>query len=145
MQLRARDVPTPLFIARPSWVLDPGVDLTPDRLRTWSRHFEWRADPLRGFIDIAQSPQSTLNHQRGDCVDYARLVASVLAPDPDADPLLAVELYRWTNPVGHVVVYDRSTETIYSSGIVTDESLDTYHDRSQHDILLMTRQIEGIL
>lgn len=95
--------------------------------REW--HYTWREDPWNGLLDTLQPPFATIHLGRGDCEDYAFAVASYL-------------LWIGKNPVGiavagrrlfdlHVVAYD--DEHVYSSGRVTEESVDEWLDNSEYN------------
>lgn len=56
MRHRFRTVPTPLFVATPSWYLDTDLGWTVNDLRDWTESYsEWEADPFGGWLDIAQA------------------------------------------------------------------------------------------
>ena len=47
-------------------------------LREWSEEYEWERDPVAGPVDYLTDPRTTVAEKRGDCEDYAFVVASTL-------------------------------------------------------------------
>ena len=89
--------------------------------------YEWDQDPFYGFVDIRRPPKRTVRRARGDCVDYAFVVASWLEAH-GTEWQLGLTWDRWygiTYPTHAIVVSDGN---IYSSGNVHEQfdDLDEY-------------------
>ena len=111
-------------------------------------HFDYRRDPFFGLYDIARHPADVVETGEGDCVDFARLAASIvyhMTPRPLA-LYVAVNIsihhpIRSIRTPFHVMVYD-GTYTYSTRGGVTEESLVEYSRRTERT-LMVRRRISG--
>lgn len=119
---------TPLFIVDPSRY----VESVPDDfdIATWD--YEWDRDPFKGRLDFVSPVEKTIERGHGDCEDYAVVAASWL--DSRGDDYEFYVCLSWWPPKGHVIVYD-GTRT-YSSGVIREETVEEYAERTEYDVVL---------
>jgi hypothetical protein len=107
-------------------------------LLEWSRNdYEWTEDPWNGYRDFAQSPRETLRRGRGDCEDYALVAVSWAIARGRSGVGLG---FCWEFPYPwprHVVAFD--DERVYSSGVVSRESVDEWAADSRYDLVVRRR------
>jgi hypothetical protein len=102
--------PTVILFAIPRLVLQPELDWKGWDPITFDVSFRWKSDPLGGLLDLVTEPEMTRATRRGDCDDYAAVMASYFLSETD-DPVRLLGLRRgWTF---HVAV--EVAGTIYAS------------------------------
>lgn len=100
-------------------------------LRDWSDNFVWEQDGWNGFRDFLTPPAITADRGRGDCEDYAFVIASHHTAIGRDVGIAALGHTPWPLP-RHIVAYDESN--VYSSGTIYDAtSLDEYCEESEYD------------
>lgn len=127
---------TPFAVLWPERYVSGDVDLwAAFDLEEWSRRgYEWVEDDWNGFLDFARRPHETLAAGRGDCEDYALVAASWALANGRPGVGLAV-CWEWPYPwPRHAIAYD--DERVYSSGRITEESVDEYIERDGYQFCL---------
>lgn len=127
---------TPFAVLRPErYVSDDEALWSALDIEAWSRRsYEWDEDDWNGFIDVAKRPHETLADGTGDCEDYALVAASWALANDRPGVGLAV-CWEWPYPwPRHAIAYD--DERVYSSGQVTEESVDEYAERDGYRFVL---------
>lgn len=117
--------PTALYVLMPRWFLDTDFNWMDFDIEAWSEdEYVWDQDPWSGLWDTVDEPERVLE-EYGDCDDYSVVALSYLDSTTDHELHLVV-LYSLRPLVGHVVAYDATTETVYSSGDIIDKHIDEY-------------------
>lgn len=129
---------TPLTFVAPRRYLEAVPFETDHEFRTWaSDHYEWTQDPWNGLRDFAKRPADTIETGRGDCEDFA-LVALSWAVSDERPSVGIGFCWAWPTPwPTHAIAFD--DESVYSSGSITEESVDEWLDGSQYDYVLKRR------
>jgi len=124
--------PTLLLYVYPKLFIDNQYDWDGFDFNEWvDDSYSWDQDPWGGLEDYVTPPAQTISEKSGDCEDFAVVSMNVLH-NKGEDVWLAFLYTKELPPVGHVIAY---TEThTYSSGIITEESIGEYTDRSRYDI-----------
>jgi len=120
---------TPFAVVWPERYVSDDEDLWSSLdIEDWSRReYEWIEDDWNGFLDFARRPHETLASGRGDCEDYALVAASWALANDRPGVGLAV-CWEWPYPwPRHAIAYD--DERVYSSGHITEESVEEYAER----------------
>ncbi|PSQ10780.1 hypothetical protein BRC93_07970 [Halobacteriales archaeon QS_5_70_15] len=120
---------TPFAVLRPErYVSEDGELRSSFDLKGWSRRtYDWVQDDWNGILDLAKRPDETLAAGEGDCEDYALVAASWALANDRSGVGLAV-CWEWPYPwPPHAIAYD--DERVYSSGHVTEESVDEFKGR----------------
>lgn len=129
---------TPFTFVYPWRYVETNEQLETLDLESWSRtDYDWVADDWNGLRDFATRPQKTVSTGRGDCEDYALVAASwALANDrPGVGLGFCIEKPKvWPT---HVVAYDR--DRVYSSGTITEQSVDSWLEGTKYDFALRRR------
>lgn len=121
---------TAAFLRFPGRYLDPDAAGGIDVVR-WSEEFEWEQDAWSGYRDTVDPVEEVIETARGDCDDYAVVVAS-WAVARGRDPSLVLCKEDGQRFTAHVAVWDG--ERVYSSGDVHDDTdPDEYVEGSQYD------------
>lgn len=121
-------VPTVIFALFPRMFLGDVEENI--NLEEWSEKvYTWKRDPLYGVWDHAKSPSYLLNNPQGDCVDYARLVASCLYQGETSFSICF--LFKAGFPFGHVVV--ETDSKIYSSGVIYEKTMEEYMNENSYN------------
>ena len=104
-------------------------------IEEWSRRgYDWVEDDWNGILDFAKRPNETLADGEGDCEDYALVAASWALANDRPGVGLAV-CWEWPYPwPRHAIAYD--DERVYSSGHVTEESVDEFNEREGYRFAL---------
>lgn len=118
----------PLVFLTPHRFIERGEWLEQIDIEFWSDEFKWRPDEGWWiFGDWAQAPSKTLTTDRGDCEDYALVVASwALETGRDDVQLHWCWEGLWPPYPTHVIVSD--SERVYSSGTIYDSLDEFYHE-----------------
>lgn len=129
---------TPLTFLAPTRYIDEGPFEEEFELRTWARdHYEWTQDPWNGLLDFAERPADTVEVGRGDCEDFA-LVAISWAVARERSGVGLGFCWESTRPwPTHVIAFD--DEYVYSSGSISEESVDEWLDDSKYAYVLRRR------
>lgn len=124
--------PTADFVLRPQRYLETDRDWSDFDFDVWSyKTYDWEQDDWNGLKDTVQTVTLTIETGAGDCDDYALVAASYLKSETNHDCEI-VALYSKFFRRGHLIVYDISDETVYSSGSIFDKTLDEYVARSAY-------------
>jgi hypothetical protein len=127
---------TPFAILWPERYVSDDEDLwSALDIEAWSRRgYEWVEDDWNGFLDFAKRPHETLADGAGDCEDYALVAASWALANDRPGVGLAV-CWEWPYPwPRHAIAYD--DERVYSSGHVTEESVEAFTERDGYRFAL---------
>lgn len=118
---------SPLVYKRPERYLATGEPFASLDVAAWSERFEWEQDPLAGVADYLSDPRETVERQRGDCEDYAFVVASALL-EQDVSPVTLWWMWGLRNgrPSGHTLVAD--DDYTYSNGKLFRKSPEAFAD-----------------
>lgn len=120
----------------PTHFIEGEYDWSSFSLKEWTREdYTYEADPR--FKDFVTPPSRVIEEGNGDCEDYATVAMNALYFGGESVSL-AFLFTKSIPPTGHVVAF---TEThIYSSGTITEESIEAYVERSKYDFIF-TRNI----
>ncbi|MEF8788941.1 MAG: hypothetical protein V5A61_02335 [Haloarculaceae archaeon] len=127
---------TPLAVLWPERYVSDDADLWSNLdIEAWSRQgYDWVEDDWNGLLDFARRPHETLASGRGDCEDYALVAASWALANDRPGVGLAV-CWEWPYPwPRHAIAYD--DERVYSSGHITEESVEEYLERDGYRFAL---------
>ena len=127
---------TPFAVLWPERYVSDDVDLwSALDIEEWSRRgYDWVEDDWNGVLDLAKRPHETLADGEGDCEDYALVAASWALANDRPGVGLAV-CWEWPYPwPRHAIAYD--DERVYSSGDVTEESVDEFNEREGYRFAL---------
>lgn len=116
---------TPLFLLFPNHYLDNDQPWWRFDIERFNQRFEWESDDWYGLKDTVAPPVDTWMNEKGDCVDYAALIASYLTSTTDKSVSLA---YLISGISGHVVCY--TDDKVYSSGVTHEMKFDEYVEKS---------------
>ena len=132
MQLRRW---TPLIMARPHRYVSEDAFWNGFDLFEWAETgYEWTQDPWNGLRDFARRPQRTVSEGRGDCEDFALVAASWAVAQGRRGVGLGF-CFSWPRPWPvHAIAYD--DERIYSSGYISEVSVDEWLTNSKYDYCL---------
>lgn len=123
---------TLFYFLSPRLYIDDDFNWTDFDMRRWSeQEYDWQQDDWNGLKDTVQRPTDTLRTGRGDCDDYSLVALSWLDSTTDHRLYLSI-LYSLSHRQGHMVTYDATDETVYSSGEVLDMTLDEYELQSPY-------------
>jgi hypothetical protein len=129
---------TPLTLLLPGRYVEYDERWESFDLLEWSRDdYEWTEDPWNGYRDFARTPRETLRSGRGDCEDYALVAISWAIARGRSGVGLG---FCWEVPYPwptHVIAFD--DERVYSSGVVSRESVDEWAANSHYDFVLRRR------
>lgn len=127
---------TPVVLLFPRRYLDLDYPWHQFSITAWN--YDWREDPWGGLWDTLKPPAETVQDGRGDCEDYAFVVASALCADSSVDHVeLVVAGKKWRTP-SHVAVY--ADGRMYSSGQVTYGRPSDWLARTHYD-WVVTRKL----
>jgi hypothetical protein len=121
--------PTVVLFLFPSIVLKPNVDWSTFDPITFDTTFRWKQDPLGGFLDIVRPIRKTIETRRGDCDDYAAVMASYFLAETD-EPVKLLVLRR--DFTFHVAV--EANGTIYASDM-SYLNTDSYLRKTEYHIM----------
>ncbi|MFB6193593.1 MAG: transglutaminase-like domain-containing protein [Halobaculum sp.] len=124
---------SPLVYRKPERYLATGEPFASLDVAAWSAAFEWEQDPLAGVADYLTRPRKTVKRKRGDCEDYAFVVASALL-EQDVSPVTLWWMWGIRNgrPTGHTLVAD--ADRSYSNGKLFRKSPETYADDNGYSV-----------
>lgn len=123
---------TPFVFIWPRRYIDRSETVRRLNFEKWSENFTWEQDEWDGWKDFAQTPQETLQSQRGDCEDYALLAAS-WSHARGRGASLAFCFPKGSPVPRHVVAAD-DVKRVYSSGTIhKNTSLHEYIEDSDYD------------
>jgi hypothetical protein len=121
--------PTVLLFLIPSIVLRIDRDWSDFDPITFDTTFRWKQDPLGGFLDIVRPVRNTIQTRRGDCDDYAAVMASYFLAETD-EPVRLLLLRR--DFTLHVAV--EASGTIYASDM-SYLNTDSYLRKTEYHIM----------
>ena len=129
---------TPFTFVVPGRYVDRGDRWDSFDIETWSESvYDWTQDPWNGVRDFAKEPRECVDAGRGDCEDYALVALSwAVAHDRDGVGLG----FCWNLPYPwprHVIAFD--DERVYSSGEISEESVDEWMADSTYTYVLKRR------
>lgn len=129
---------SPLTLVAPTRYIETGSFWEDFDLDTWAREeYDWVQDPWNGFLDIAKPPSVTVRHNEGDCEDFA-LVALSWAVANDRDGIGLGFCWKTSRPwPTHAIAFDATT--VYSSGSITEISLDSWVANSPYRFVVRRR------
>lgn len=122
------------YLLVPHRYLDTGRDWSDFNLEEWTDNtYTYKKDEWGQKKDYVQYMDHMLVEGTGDCEDYSFVCASYLLSETDHE-LTLVSCYSLPDFIGHVLLYDSTDEVIYSSGSITNETLDEYKERTIYDV-----------
>lgn len=126
---------TPLTMIAPGRYVDRSSMWQDFPFREWSRtEYTWTQDDWNGIRDFASEPHETTELGEGDCEDYA-LVAASWALAQGHDGVGLGFCFEWPSPwPTHAIAFD--AERVYSSGTVTETSVDEWLADARYDYVL---------
>lgn len=128
---------TPFTYLAPSRYLSTGEFWRDFDIEHWSETFyDWTPDEWNGLRDFAKPPDRTVEEAEGDCEDYALVAASWAVANDRTGVGLAFCIGPKPWPT-HVVAYD--ADRVYSSGVITEQSLESFLDRTKYSRTLRRR------
>lgn len=129
---------TPFTFLAPGRYVDVDGVGTDFDLEDWAEtRYDWTEDPWNGFRDFARRPRETIAEGAGDCEDFA-LVAASWAIAAGRDEVGLAFCWEWPYPwPRHVIAFD--AERVYSSGTITEESVDEWVRGSRYDYSVSRR------
>lgn len=128
---------TPFTYLFPSRYIETGDDWRNFDIESWSDDFyDWTEDGWNGLRDFAKPPEKTVEKGKGDCEDYALVAASwAIANDrPGVGLAFCIGPKPWPT---HVIAYD--DERVYSSGVITEQSVESFLERTEYERTLRRR------
>lgn len=122
---------TSLTYRAPSRYLASGEFWREFDIESWSDEFyDWTADGWNGLRGFAKPPRETVDEGEDDCEDYALVAASWAVTNGRDGVGLAFCIGPKPWPT-HVVAFD--AERVYSSGVIAEQSLDSFLERTEYD------------
>lgn len=129
---------TPLVAIHPRHFCSTSHIIEQVDIEEWSeKDYAWEVDGWRGYKDYASKPETTIRRGHGDCEDYALVAASWELVHTDRPVYMGYMFNKYYPYPRHAIC--QAGDTIYSSGSITNESIEEYKERSPYDYYIRRR------